>query len=177
MKIYVTGTTSGLGQAIKDEIKKTYIYPTIIDLNKPDYDLSLNLDNYIKDDFDVYINNAHYSFAQTELLYKLVEVNKNRECHIINIGSVSSDGDRKIVNHYAIEKTALEKACTQLSLINSKCKISLVKPGRMNTKMVKHIDAPKLDTKEVARVILWMINQPRHINIKSISVDIMQELK
>lgn len=177
MKIYVTGTTSGLGQTIKEEIKKTYIYPNIIDLNKPDYNLSLNLDNYIKDDFDVYINNAHYSFAQTELLYKLVEVNKDRECHIINIGSVSSDGDRKTVNHYAIEKTALEKACTQLSLINSKCKISLVKPGRMNTKMVQHIDAPKLDTKEVARVILWMITQPRHINIKSISVDIMQELK
>lgn len=178
MKIYITGTTRGLGRALFKEFNK--INFEVKGLNRPEYDLTNytddNLDKFVKDDFLIYINNAQYEFAQTELLYKLFEVNKDRECHIVNIGSVSSDGDRKSVNKYAIQKTALEKACTQLTLINSKCKISLIKPGRMETKMTSHIDAPKLDPRDVARIVLWTVAQPRHINIKSMSIDILQDI-
>jgi NADP-dependent 3-hydroxy acid dehydrogenase YdfG len=179
MKVYITGTTRGLGRALKKELSKLSM--EVVSLDRPDYDLANyhndQFDKFVKDDFAIFINCATYEYAQTELLYRLAEANKDRECHIINIGSVSSDGDRMAVNKYAIEKTALEKACTQLSLINSKCKISLVKPGRMSTDMTKHITAPKLDPREVARTITWVIMQPKHINIKSMSIDIMQDLK
>ena len=40
--------------------------------------------------------------------------------------------------------------------------------------MVKDIDAPKLDPREVARAIVWVAAQPKHINIKSISIDNME---
>lgn len=173
MRVYITGSTKGLGKALKKEFTK--IKFEVVGLDRPEYDLS-NTDNYVKDDFVIYINNAHYEYAQTDLLYKLVEANKERQCHIINIGSVSSDGDRKAINQYAIHKTALEKACTQLSLVNSKCKITLIKPGRIDTDMTKKIIAPKMDPREVARTILWTALQPRHINIKSMSVDILPEL-
>ena len=173
MRVYITGSTKGLGKALKKEFSK--IKFEVVGLDRPEYDLS-NTDSYVKDDFVIYINNAHYEFAQTDLLYKLVEANKDRQCHIINIGSVSSDGDRKAVNRYAIHKTALEKACTQLSLVNSKCKISLIKPGRIDTDMIKETIAPKMDPREVARAIVWTAIQPRHINIKSMSVDILPEL-
>lgn len=173
---YVTGSTKGLGRALKKEFKK--VGADVVGLDRPDYRLNYKnpaeLDKYVKNDFDIYINNAQYEFTQVELLYKLVEANKDRQCHIINIGSVSSDGDRKNINHYAIQKTALEKACTQLTLCDIKCKVSLIKPGRMNTDMVKDIDAPKLDPREVARAILWVAAQPKHINIKSITIDNME---
>jgi len=173
MRVYITGTTKGLGKALKKEFTKLQF--NVVGLDRPEYNLN-NIDKYIKDDFMVYINNAHYEYAQTELLYKLAEANKERHCHIINIGSVSSDGDRKAVNRYAIYKTALEKACIQLSLVNSKCKISLIKPGRIDTDMIKETIAPKMDPREVARAIVWTAIQPRHINIKSMSVDILPEL-
>jgi len=173
MRVYITGSTKGLGKALKKEFSKLKF--EIVGLDRPEYDLS-NTDNYVKDDFVIYINNAHYEYAQTDLLYKLVEANKERQCHIINIGSVSSDGDRKAINQYAIHKTALEKACTQLSLVNSKCKITLIKPGRIDTDMIKETIAPKMDPREVARAIVWTAIQPRHINIKSVTVDILPEL-
>ena len=43
--------------------------------------------------------------------------------------------------------------------------------------MIKETIAPKMDPREVARTIVWTAIQPRHINIKSMTVDIMQELK
>jgi len=171
VRVYITGTTKGLGRALKKQFTKLNV--EVVGLDRPDYNLKI-IDSYVRDDFDIYINNAQYNFAQVDLLYKLIEKNKDRDCHIINIGSVSSDGDRKNVNHYAIQKTALEKACTQLTLCNTKCKVSLIKPGRMNTDMVKDIDAPKLDPREVARAIVWVAAQPKHINIKSISIDNME---
>lgn len=171
MKVYVTGSSRGLGRAIKKQFSK--VQTEVIGLDRPEYNLD-NIENYIKNDFDIYVNNAEHYFAQTCLLYALFETNKNRPCHIINIGSVSSDGDRKEVNEYAVQKTALEKACTQLTLVKSKCKVSLLKPGRMRTDMVKHIDAPKLDPREVARAVLWIAAQPEHVNVKSLSIDIME---
>lgn len=179
-KIYITGTRGGLGSAIKSNLTSAYPSHQIIDLNRPEYDLSRvdgNLDRLVKDDFDLYVNCSHYGFSQVELLYRLFDQNKDRKCHIINIGSVSSDGDRKAINQYAIEKAALEKTCQQLSLVSDKCKVSLVKPGRMETKMVKHIEAPKMDPKNVAESVLWIASQPEHINIKSLTIDIMQDLK
>lgn len=175
MRVYITGTTRGLGKALAKDFAK--IKFDVVGLNRPDYDLSKGLDIFVKEDFLIYINNAQYGFAQTELLYRLFEANKDRECHIINIGSVSSDGDRKVVNQYAIEKTALEKACTQLSLVSKKCKVSLIKPGRIDTDLIATTEGPKLDPREVSRAILWTAIQPRYVNIKSMTIDIMPELK
>lgn len=179
MKVYITGTTRGLGRALAKDFTKAKFKVT--GLNRPEYDLTNytdgNLDKFVKDDFDIYINNAQYEFAQTELLYRLFENNKDRKCHIINIGSVSSDGDRKAINKYAIAKTALEKACTQLSLIGGRCKVSLIKPGRMNTQMIETTEGAKLDPREVSRAVVWTAIMPNYINIKSMSIDIVPELK
>lgn len=175
MKVYVTGSTRGLGKALAKDFNKARFKVT--GLNRPEYDLTKGLDNFVKDDFDIYINNAQLGFSQTELLYMLYDANKDRECHIINIGSVSCDGDRKAVNKYAIEKTALEKACTQLSLVGGKCKVSLVKPGRIDTQMVETTEGAKLDPREVSRAVVWSAIQPRYVNIKSMTIDIIPELK
>ena len=157
--IYITGTTRGLGAELVHHFQRRHLFENVVGLNRPEYDLSKNLDDYVKDDFKIYINNAHYGFAQTELLYKLFEENKDKHCQIINIGSVSADGDRKEVNKYAIQKKALDAACTQLQLVKSVCRVIQVKPGRIDTDLVEHIDAKKMDAFDIAKQISWISEQ------------------
>ena len=173
MKVCITGSSSGIGLAAKKLFLSKGFDLVLFD-RSDGCDLEKNLDAFLSSDFDVYVNNAHSGFRQVELLYKLWELNNERECTIINIGSVSSDGNKDYVNNYAVEKSALEKACTQLQLINSGMKVSLLKLGRVDTPMVKHIrDVPKLDTAYVVDAIKWIIDQPKDIVIKNLTLDIM----
>ena len=172
IKNYITGTTRGLGQALlrRWEIEEPWM--DTVGLNRPQYDLSKNINAFVRYDFNTYILNAHYGWSQTDLLYELFEANKDRECQIIVIGSVSADGDRAAINKYAIEKKALDAACTQLQLLNSSCTITQIKLGRVDTDLVKHIDATKMKTSLAAAMIYQVcdMNSKNHF-IKSITID------
>ena len=169
MKVSITGSTGGLGTAIVNTFNDCKLH--LLDRNKG-FDLDKNLNDFVSQDFDVFINNAHSGFRQTELLYKLFESNKNRNCIIINIGSVSSDGNKDYVNEYAVQKNALEKSCLQLQLIDSECKVTLVKLGRTDTAMVANRKGyPKMDPMYIAKCIRWLVEQPENIVIKNLTVD------
>lgn len=173
MKVCITGSSSGIGLAAKKLFLSKGFDLVLFD-RSDGCDLEKNLDAFLSSDFDVYVNNAHSGFRQVELLYKLWELNNERECTIINIGSVSSDGNKDYVNNYAVEKSALEKACKQIQLINSKMRVCLLKLGRVDTPMVEHIkDVPKLDTSYVASAINWIIDQPKDIVIKNLTIDLV----
>lgn len=177
MNNFITGTTRGLGKALLQRAEKNYLFSNIFGLNRPEYNLNDTeyLDDFVKTDFDFYILNAHYEWSQVELLYKLFEANKDKECHIVVIGSVSADGDRKEVNKYAIQKKALDAAVTQLQLVKSKCLITQIKLGRMNTNMVSHIDAPKMETYQVARQIFDVMEMcSKNAYVKTITIDIKE---
>ena len=173
MSIYITGTTRGLGKALEFRLQRAFPFNDVYGLNRPDYNIRKpkEIVEFVKD-FDIFVNNAHDGFSQTELLYNLFEANKNRDCIILNIGSVSADGDRKEVNPYAIEKKALDAACTQLQLVPSKCKVMQVKLGRMETDLVKHIDAPKMKVEDVARFIVELLEMSTPDLIKTVTLDI-----
>ena len=172
LKNYITGTTRGLGRALLGRFQSKHPFEEFEGLDRPWNDLSKDLDRFVKNDFGIYIINAHYEWAQTELLYKLFEANKDRECQIVVIGSVSADGDRKAINKYAIQKKALDAACTQLQLVKSDCFITQIKLGRINTDIVKHIDAPKMNVKDIARIVYDVVamNHKNHY-VKSITID------
>ena len=168
MKIVITGTTSGLGKACKEY----FTFHDVIELNRPEYDLDINLDAFVKTDFDVYINNAYSGFKQTELLYKLFEQNQNRKCKIINIGSVCADRDYNRFYPYAIHKKSLSDACLQLQQINSLCKVIHLRLGRMDTPMVNHRSGPKIDPSIVAEYMEnLLIYMPDDIVIKDFTID------
>ena len=122
-------------------------------------------------DFDVYVNNAYHGWAQTELLYKLWNLNHDRHCRIINIGSVCADVLYDRVYPYAIHKMALAEACRQLQQIDSPCLVTHVKLGRMDTEMVAHRTGPKMDVAEVARQIAHVIDMPYGYVMKEITLD------
>lgn len=160
MKTVITGTTRGLGEALALRFRREMIFGEVVELNRPAWDITKHIKDIVKEhtDFDVFVNNAHSGFAQTELLYKLFEANRDRDCIIINIGSTSADGDRMTINPYAIQKKALDAACTQLQLVPSKCKVIQIKLGHMDTAMIRHVDSPKMHPTEVARKIVEIYN-------------------
>ena len=168
MRIVITGTTSGLGKALRDRFGSH----DVIALDRPDYDLDVNLDAYVRTDFDAYINNAYSGFKQTELLYKLFEANKDRDCKIINIGSVCADRVYDKVYPYAIHKKSLADACLQLQQIDSQCRITHLRLGRMDTPMVSHRTGPKMSTSIIAGYIDDLImKMPAGLVMKDITID------
>jgi NADP-dependent 3-hydroxy acid dehydrogenase YdfG len=167
MKIIITGTTSGLGLTCKNYFSNY----NVVELNRPTYDLDKNLEDFVFNDFDVYINNAYSNWTQIDLLYKLFEKNKDRSCKIINVGSVCSDRTYDKVYPYAIHKLALDAACNQLQQIDSKCKIVHLKLGRMRTPMTAHRPEPKIDTAIIAKQIDYIIKMDNSVVIKELSID------
>jgi len=174
--IILTGHTSGIGRAVYQKLSHEFQVKGLS--RATGHDLETGVQPFVNDDFDVYINNAYSGFKQTELLYELFKRNKHRPCSIINIGSVSGDGNRDQVNQYAVHKASLEKACNQLQLIDTECKIIHVKLGRVNTPMTEHRKQfPRIDPDYVANTIQWIINQPKDILIKNITIDVMHSRK
>lgn len=167
MKVVITGTTSGLGASLKS----FFDVQDVIEMNRPRYDLNSDLDAFVTDDFDVYINNAYSGWAQVELLYKLYEKNKNRTCIIVNIGSVSADGNYDYPNPYAVHKSALDVACRQLQMQNTACRVIQFKIGRMDTKMTADKEGPKLSPSWVATEIIRAINMPPTVLVKTVVLD------
>jgi NADP-dependent 3-hydroxy acid dehydrogenase YdfG len=172
MKVVVTGHTSGLGKTLYDRLSEKH---HTIGLSRSNgHDLSKDIASFQVENFDVYINNAYHAYAQVDLLYQLFEQNKYRNCTIINIGSVSADGNKDTINEYAVHKSALEKACSQLQLIDTDCKVIHLKLGRMNTPMTdSRKEYPRIDTGYVANIIEWMLCQPEKMFFKNLTIDIM----
>lgn len=154
MRIAITGTTSGLGAACK----RRFAEHEIREYNRPEYDLQRTVGAMVRRDWDVFINNAYSDWAQVDLLYKLFELNKDRQCMIINIGSVCAD---KLYDHaypYSVHKKALDLACLQLQQIDSRCRVINLKLGRMDTPMVAHRTGPKMEPDDIAEQIEKIIS-------------------
>ena len=78
------------------------------------------------------------------------------------------------VNHYAVHKASLDKACMQLQLIDSECKVVQIKLGRMNTPLVAHKVARKMNTEDLAKIIVDQVMlAPEDILIKNYTIDVM----
>lgn len=172
MKVVITGHTSGIGKSLLERYRQS---AHVFGMSRSTgYDLSKSIDDFVLTKFDVYYNNAYCGFAQTDLLYKLFEANKDRHCVIVNTGSVSADGDRDQVNKYAIHKAALEKACRQLQFVDSNCKVVHIKLGRTRTPMTDfRADYPRMDPDYVASAMTWAAHQPDEILVKNLTLDIM----
>ena len=130
--------------------------------------------NLIYGDAESAVNFGIGNTDSINLIAIQVNRNKYKDYAIINIGSVSADGNKDTVNEYAIHKAALEKTCSQLQLIDSDCRVVHLKLGRMNTPMTdRSKDYPRMETEYVTNVIEWIINQPKDILLKNITLDIM----
>lgn len=135
MKFYITGTRRGLGKALEEK------YGNCNSL----------------EDCDIFINCKHDGFEQINLLYKAASLKKK----IINIGSNSPDGIKRMPHIYAIEKAALDKANEQLfyQSINT----TVIRFGYFDSPRVEHIEEKKMSIDYCIGVIDWVLNQPHRI--------------
>tara|TARA_B100000029_G_scaffold82636_1_gene73653 strand:- start:816 stop:1418 length:603 start_codon:yes stop_codon:yes gene_type:complete len=194
MKIAITGHTSGVGKSLYDKLVGLghtvfgYSRANGFDLSNKDQVAKLvkkivyreNI-NYTKggfeyedDDVDVFINNAYYNWSQVDLLYKVYEPWRDKDKIIINIGSVTGDSSKKYMHEYQVHKVALDNACKQLQPLG-KCKVINVRPGWVDTNFNPKKTIPKdieiLKPDQVADIVLYILNQPKEICIKTISVE------
>ena len=113
----------------------------------------------------MFINNAHQPFEQTKLLMDVFEKWKDTDKTIVNIVSRSKYPNISKGYLYSSSKASLNHLSNTLRMISDKkCRIIDINAGLLNSEL------PSLTYKELVDVIVWCIEQPKHIEIGEISV-------
>lgn len=152
MKVAITGHTSGIGKALAD------VFPEYIGFSRSNgYDINdaVTRRQILTEsrDCDIFINNAHSKWAQTELLSLFWNEWKDQQKIIVCIGSNTTEYNQIGGREYTLHKLALEESCKQLRLANKPCKVILIKPAYVDTPRVSDIVAPKIDPVELANCV------------------------
>ena len=163
MKVAITGHTKGLGKELYNRFDDVKGFSS-----SNDYDVS---DNYERakiifeiDKFDLFINNAHPMFDQTRLLMEVFDRWKYEDKTIVNIISRAKYDNISKGFMYSASKASLSHLSHNLRFnTDKKCKIIDVNPGLLES------DLSSLTYKEMADIVMWCINQPKHIEIGEIS--------
>jgi hypothetical protein len=160
MKIGITGTTSGIGKALKE------YYPTVIEFNR----INGNINNVelVYETFkncDVFINNAYHEDCQLNLLSYFFNQWKHTNKKIITIGSsvCSYAPSRKGYEEYVNHKRKLRQVHLEKVQMKTDCKIYLINPGITDTPMVANRIEKKLTTNDVISMIDFVLNHKIYI--------------
>jgi len=162
MKIVITGHTKGLGKTLASKLSKKH---QIIGFSRSSIPIE-NCDEIVRnsESADVFINNAYSDFYQTTLLQLIFNKWKNHSKTIVNIISRAKYPNISKGLIYSASKASLSHLAHGLRFkTKKKCRIIDICPGLINSKV------DSLTYKETAEIIIWCINQPKHIEIGEIS--------
>ena len=176
MKIAITGGTAGIGQALGNEYQSLghevlrlsrrtghniRVIPKIADLIEP---------------CDMFINNAQVGYAQTELLFEMVQRWTGSGKHIMVISTMMTQDPVSVLPGldmmaYRIQKTTLEQAVSQIRNSRSGIKITLVRPGNIATSIDKTVP-PAADVDNWAKFLINTLEtaQANNLDIPDISL-------
>jgi len=174
MKIAITGHTAGIGKALaealhgneivglsKREGNNIRVTPKICDLIEP---------------CDMFINNAQAGYAQTELLFEMAKRWANTKKHIIVISTMMTQQPTSTLpgldmDHYRIQKVALEEAVKQIRNRQLGVKITIVRPGNIATSSDKTVP-PAADVNVWAQTLveIFKLAQKNNLKIPDISL-------
>jgi nucleoside-diphosphate-sugar epimerase len=170
MKIAITGHTAGIGQALAREY--TIDGHEIIGLSQREGN---NIRNSSKicdqvEPCDVFINNAQAGYAQTELLFEMAQRWQGTKKHIIVISTMMTQDPTSSLpgldmDHYRLQKVALEEAVRQIRHRQLGVKITLVRPGNIATSPEKTVP-PAADVSNWARTLLDIFNMAKNNNLR-----------
>jgi hypothetical protein len=135
-------------------------------------------------EYDVFLSvSALGEFKQTLLVENIIKEwwNNNHNGYLISVGSSADTPVKGSKWIYPVEKKALRNYMRQLSQAVSSdtppnWKTTYISPGNLHTPRQdeKMPGVKKLDTDEVASIIKWLIEQPKHINISELCLDRIQ---
>jgi NADP-dependent 3-hydroxy acid dehydrogenase YdfG len=176
MKIAITGGTAGIGQALGNEYESRghevlrlsrrtghniRVIPKIADAIEP---------------YDMFINNAQSGYAQTELLFEMVQRWKSTNKQIIVVSTMMTQDPTSVVpgidmTAYRVQKVSLEESVKQLRQQRLGIKITIVRPGNIATSADKTVP-PAADVDNWAGVLVTVLEmaQANGLTIPDISL-------
>jgi NADP-dependent 3-hydroxy acid dehydrogenase YdfG len=175
VKVAITGHTSGIGLAIADAFRARGA--EIVGLSRSTgYDMAARRDEMVAAAAacDIFVNNRHQynDDSQLQLLFRLAEAWQGQDKTIINLGSRA--GECYIIGRpdpYSVYKHALDAACQQLfDRADQRPRVVNIRPGFVDTDSVKGAQVPKLSPQDIARVVMWVVDQPAHVYISSVTL-------
>jgi nucleoside-diphosphate-sugar epimerase len=170
MKIAITGHTAGIGQALAREYQLKG--DEIVGLSQRDGN---NIRNTPKicdqiESCDVFVNNAQAGYAQTELLFEMARRWTGTNKHIVVISTMMTQEPvcsmpGLDMDHYRLQKVALEEAVRQIRHRRLGVKITLVRPGNIATGPDKTVP-PAADVDNWAKTLLSLLELATRNNLK-----------
>jgi nucleoside-diphosphate-sugar epimerase len=169
MKIAITGHTAGIGRALADQYQ--LMGHDIVGLSQRDGNNIRNTPTICDqiEPCDVFINNAQAGYAQTELLFEMVQRWSGTGKQIIVISTMMTQEPVSSFNelgmdHYRLQKVTLEEAVRQIRHRRLKVKITIVRPGNIATSPDKTVP-PSADVDNWARTLLNLFNMAKNNNL------------
>ena len=175
VKVAITGHTSGIGLAVADAFRARG--DEVVGLSRSTgYDLAKHRDKIVEAAAacDIFVNNRHQynDDTQLQLLFALAERWKGQDKTIINLGSRA--GECYILGRpdpYSVYKHALDAACQQFfNRQDQRPRVVNIRPGWVDTESVQGRQVPKLSPRDVANVVMWVIDQPSHVYVSSVTL-------
>ena len=170
MKIAITGHAAGIGQALAREYQLKG--DEIVGLSQRDGN---NIRNTPKicdqiEPCDVFVNNAQAGYAQTELLFEMARRWTGTKKHIVVISTMMTQEPVCLMpgldmDHYRLQKVALEEAVRQIRHRRLGVKITLVRPGNIATGPDKTVP-PAADVDNWAKTLLSLLELATRNNLK-----------
>ena len=160
MIIGITGSTAGLGQAIKNR------FTDVITFDRHDGNIHNSAQVFEKlKNSDCFINNAYDGSCQINLLNIFFKNWHSLPKKIINIGSTSCSYKPSGTPNedYIKNKVILKKTHREIVSKQSKCKSFLVNFGLIETKMTNMIQEKKLTIDQAVDKILYVIDSKEYI--------------
>ena len=169
MKIAITGHTAGIGKALADEYMLNG--NDVVGLSKREGN---NIRNTAKicdqiEPCDVFVNNAQAGYAQTELLFEMAQRWQGTKKHIIVISTMMTQDPVSSLpglgmDHYRLQKIALEEAVRQIRHRRLGIKITVVRPGNIATSPDKTVP-PSADVDNWAKTLLGLLDMAKNNNL------------
>lgn len=172
MNVVITGHTSGIGQAIYNNLTDLGYCVTGFSIDN-EYDISVkSTQNTIVDackNADIFINNAYHVTGQIELLKMVLASWGGLDKFVINIGSkVIFGNDQAKDAKYSASKTKLHEVVHRHG--ENLPKITNVILGWTDTLMSKDVEYPKLTVDNVAKLIRYIIENKDNFWLQDVVV-------
>lgn len=176
MKIAITGHTSGIGQALAAEY--TDRGHKIVGISRRE---GHNIRNTPKicdmiEPCDMFVNNAQAGYAQTELLFEMAQRWSGTGKRIMIISTIMTQDPVSVLpglnmDHYRVQKVALEEAVRQIRHRHVGIRMTTVRPGNIATSPDKTVP-PAADVNNWARTVvdIFELARSRDLAIPEISL-------
>ena len=169
MKIAITGHTAGIGQALANEY--TLAGNDVVGLSQREGNNIRNIPKICDqiEPCDVFVNNAQAGYAQTELLFEMAQRWSGTKKHIMVISTMMTQDPVSSIpglgmDHYRLQKIALEEAVRQIRHRRLGIKITVVRPGNIATSPDKTVP-PAADVNNWAKTLLELLDMAKNNNL------------